>query len=106
MLAQQTLQNTLLSLSPLPICIATDKINETGKSKNLARHLRVDNPCISLRDRVDNKKPLPTLMHRLTTLRWKAVRRQSIALTRSACLINFDKRSCKPPLRGNLQTII
>jgi hypothetical protein len=34
-----------------------------------SRRLCVDKPCISLRDRVDNKKPLPTLMHRFPTRR-------------------------------------
>jgi hypothetical protein len=40
---------------------------------------------------MDNKKPLPTLTHRLPTLRWNTVRRQSSALTRFACPINSEK---------------
>ena len=50
-------------------------------------------------------KPLPTLMHRLPTLRWKTSINELTTLTRFACLINFDKKLCEPPLRGNPLTI-
>lgn len=52
------------------------------------------NRAYRYRDRVDNKKPLSTLMHRLPTLRRNTVIDEfKRTLTRFACLIKFEKVS-------------
>jgi len=64
-------------------------------------HLRVDKPRISLRDRVDNTK---TVIHTYAPFAHTPVENDRCpidrTLTRFACLINFDIKLSKLPLRG------